>query len=374
MLCRQGGHAVTPDSLGGGGGQFCEKLCIARATGARFSKEEWAAALGQSYGDVSVAPAREWKDGAPTDVDKFGTLIATVWPEADYRTDGSYKAYGSALNRGEDEAGRGARAVDVSGWAVDADGDLTIDGVPASQAEWDRFPHTRLLQRATDFLKVKEACVDKNPAVSIRAAGVWAIHVESSKVMLREMGELYVDHDIQYAAATDGGRQLNDKDVMVAAAAALRCDGRVVGRALDPHALARSSYEAELASQSLHPSPVTGAAPLSPSYSFQSASDLPVAGRAHLWAGRVHCTGIEVHSAQDRPRGSDKGRASCVLQVGCRRHKGVALPQRPQVHGLQARGVQQWRRVGVVLHPGARLGLLREEAPLAGCGAVFQVV
>ena len=33
---------------------------------------------------------------------------------------------------------------------------------------------------------------------------------------------------------------------MVAAAAALRCDGRVVGRALDPHALARSSYEAEL--------------------------------------------------------------------------------------------------------------------------------
>ena len=95
--------------------------------------------------------------------------------------------------------------MDVSGWAVDADGDLTINGVPASQAEWDRLPHTRLLQRATDFLKVKEACVDKNPAVSIRAAGVWAIHVESSKVMLREMGELYVDHDIQYAAATDEG-------------------------------------------------------------------------------------------------------------------------------------------------------------------------
>ena len=42
-----------------GGGQFCEKLCIARATGAQFSKEEWAAALGQSYGDISVAPARE---------------------------------------------------------------------------------------------------------------------------------------------------------------------------------------------------------------------------------------------------------------------------------------------------------------------------
>ena len=33
---------------------------------------------------------------------------------------------------------------------------------------------------------------------------------------------------------------------MVAAAAALRCDGVVVGSALDPHALARSSYEAEL--------------------------------------------------------------------------------------------------------------------------------
>ena len=93
---------------------------------------------------------------------------------------------------------------------------------------------------------MKKACIDRNHAVSIRAAGVWAIHVESSKTTLREMGELYVDHDIQYAAATDGGRQLNHKDVMVAAAAAFRCDGRVVGRALDPHALARSSYEAEL--------------------------------------------------------------------------------------------------------------------------------
>ena len=117
-----------------GGGQFCEKLCIARATGAQFSKEEWAAALEQSYGDISVAPAKEWKDGAPTDVDKFGTLIATVWPEADHRTGGSYKAYGGALNRGEDESGKGARAVDVSDWAVDADGDLTLNGVPAAQA------------------------------------------------------------------------------------------------------------------------------------------------------------------------------------------------------------------------------------------------
>ena len=33
---------------------------------------------------------------------------------------------------------------------------------------------------------------------------------------------------------------------MVAAAAAFRCDGRVVGGALDPHKLALSSYEAEL--------------------------------------------------------------------------------------------------------------------------------
>ena len=94
-----------------------------------------------------------------------------------------------------------------------------------------RLPHTRLLQRATGLLKVKKACIDRNHAVSIRAAGVWAIHVESSKTTLREMGELYVDHDIQYAAATDGGRQLNHKDVMVAAAAAFRCDGRVVRRA-----------------------------------------------------------------------------------------------------------------------------------------------
>ena len=110
---------------------------------------------------------------------------------------------------------------------LDADGDLAVWGLRASQAEVGRLPHTRLLQRATGLLKVKKACIDRNHAVSIRAAGVWAIHVESSKVMLREMGELYVDHDVQYAAATDGGRQLNDKDVMVAAAAALRCDGRM---------------------------------------------------------------------------------------------------------------------------------------------------
>ena len=48
-----------------------------------------------------------------------------------------------------------------------------------------------------------------------KAAGGMLDHVESSKVMLHEMGQLYVDHDIQYAAATDGGRQLNDKDAMV---------------------------------------------------------------------------------------------------------------------------------------------------------------
>ena len=90
------------------GGQFCEKLCSARANGTRHSKAEWAAALRQSYGDVSVAPAREWRDGAPTDVDKFGTLVATVWPEADYRTGGSYKAYGGVLNRDEDGLGKGA--------------------------------------------------------------------------------------------------------------------------------------------------------------------------------------------------------------------------------------------------------------------------
>ena len=86
-----------------GGGQFCEKLCTARATGAQFSKEEWAAALEQSYGDISVVPAKEWKDGAPTDVDKFGTRIATVWPEADHRTGGSYKAYGGALIQREED-------------------------------------------------------------------------------------------------------------------------------------------------------------------------------------------------------------------------------------------------------------------------------
>ena len=102
------------------------------------------------------------------------------------------------------------------------------------------------MQLSTDLLKGKKASIDRNQSITIRAAGIWAIHVESSRAMLREMSKLYVDHDIQYAAATDGGRQRNNKDMMVAAAAAFRCDGKVVGGALDPHKLAPSSYEAEL--------------------------------------------------------------------------------------------------------------------------------
>ena len=89
--------------------------------------------------------------------------------------------------------------------------------------------------------------------------------------------------------------------------------------------------------------------------------------------GRSGTSFTDVPSAQDRPQGPGKGRSSCVLPVGCRKPEGGARPRRPQIHGLQARGVQQWRRVGVVLHPVARLGQ-REEAPLAGCGAVFRVV
>ena len=81
---------------------------------------------------------------------------------------------------------------------------------------------------------------------TLRGAGVWAIHVESSRQILREWNGLYVEHDIQYAAATDGGRQVDDKGRHVASSAGVLDNGCVVGGALDPHKDARSSYETEL--------------------------------------------------------------------------------------------------------------------------------
>ena len=72
----------------------------------------------------------------------------------------------------------------------DADGDLTTGGRLASQAEVGRLPHTRLLQLSTDLLKGKKASIDRNQSIKIRAAGIWAIYVESSRAMLREMNEL----------------------------------------------------------------------------------------------------------------------------------------------------------------------------------------
>ena len=52
--------------------------------------------------------------------------------------------------------------------------------------------------------------VDRGTEVTIRCAGEWAIHVESTRRTLEEWKELHALYDIQVAAATDGGRQLDE--------------------------------------------------------------------------------------------------------------------------------------------------------------------
>ena len=107
-------------------------------------------------------------------------------------------------------------------------------------------PCIQLLARATEFVKSKGAIVDRNRDVKIRAAGKWAVHVESSKRILEDWKEIHAKHNLQYAVATDGGRQLDDTSEPVAASAAFTHEGAHNGRRLDANGMARSSYETEL--------------------------------------------------------------------------------------------------------------------------------
>ena len=72
--------------------------------------------------------------------------------------------------------------------------------------------------------------MDRRQERTIGAAGKWAVHVESSRQIMRDWAGIHEEHDIQFAAATDGGRQPGDEGVMVASAAAFRDDGSTVGR------------------------------------------------------------------------------------------------------------------------------------------------
>jgi len=152
---------------------------------------------------------------------------------------------GRSIETGIDE-GREGREGEVREWSVDEAGDLMIGSRMATLGDARGLPCVRLLMRSTARLKEEGAAVDTGQERTLRSAGMWAIHVESSRQILREWNGLYVEHDIQYAAATDGGRQVDDKGRHVASSAGVLDNGCVVGGALDPHKDARSSYETEL--------------------------------------------------------------------------------------------------------------------------------
>ena len=228
------------------GNKFTELLLQARSSGEDVSKASWREALVETYGLVERLPAAEWRDGAPTDVDRYGSRIINVWPVADSRTGEGVRVYGGrSIETGIDE-GREGREEEVREWSVDESGDLMIGSRMATLVDARGLPCVRLLMRSTARLKEEGAAVDAGHERTLRGAGVWAIHVESSRQILREWNGLYVEHDIQYAAATDGGRQVDDKGRHVASSAGVLDNGCVVGGALDPHKDARSSYETEL--------------------------------------------------------------------------------------------------------------------------------
>ena len=127
--------------------------------------------------------------------------------------------------------GRVGRAAASVEWNVNDDGDLTITGRLASRVDARHLPCVRLLLLATHHLKNKGATVDRRQERTIRTAGKWAVHVKSSRQIMREWAAIHEEHDIQFAAATDGGRQPGDEGVMVASAAAFRDDGSTVGTA-----------------------------------------------------------------------------------------------------------------------------------------------
>ena len=228
------------------GEQFRDMLCSARANGIAQPKQAWADALTEAYGPIERQAAVAWLDGAPTDIDKYGARVITVWPGANYRTGGDCKTYGSRTADRDVAGGRAGRAAACAEWDVNDDGDLTIAGRLASRVDARKLPCVRLLLLATQQIKDKGATVDRQQERTIRSAGKWAVHVESSRQILHDWATIYEEHDIQFAAATDGGRQPGDEGTMVASSAAFRDDGRIVGGALDPINLARSSYEAEL--------------------------------------------------------------------------------------------------------------------------------
>ena len=229
-----------------GNDAFTVLLRQARVDGLTVSRERWAEALQQSYPGVTKRRAVEWWDGAPTDVDRHGTILVHVWPGAEHRTGGGSRVLGRRPVGDGVAAGEEERRREAGRWSVNADGDLLVDGAVAEEEEADGVPCIKLLVVATKDLKAEgDAEVDRGTEVTIRSAGEWAIHVESTRRTLEEWKELHALYDIQVAAATDGGRQLDEHGHPVASAAGYTSEGLIVGGGLDPERYP-SSYECEL--------------------------------------------------------------------------------------------------------------------------------
>ena len=119
------------------------------------------------------------------------------------------------------------------------DGGLEKNGSRADPAEAEGLPCVQLLIRTTEMMRDEGAEIDRSEEATIRGAGSWAVHVETSKRLLSDWNELHAEFDVQFAAATDGGRQVDEGGNAKASAAAIRNDGRLVGRALEANTWAR---------------------------------------------------------------------------------------------------------------------------------------
>ena len=228
------------------GSSFTEMLQKARASGEAVEKSKWAEALRETYKDVRRKDAVEWRDGAPRDADRYGARIVQVWPGADHRNGGDVRIAGRRAPCEQVARGREERELAAIGWEVGEDGGLEKNGSRAGPAEAEGLPCMQLLIRTTEMMRDEGAEIDRSEEVTIRGAGSWAVHVETSKRLLTDWNELHAEFDVQFAAATDGGRQVDEGGNARASAAAIRNDGRIVGRALEANTWARSSYECEM--------------------------------------------------------------------------------------------------------------------------------
>ena len=230
-----------------GDGSFSALLQHARATGESVSRERWVAAMEGSYPGVVRHGAREWWDGAPRDRDRYGTILVHAWPGAEHREGGDRRTFGRRPLSSELKAGEEERRAQGERWSVGRAGELLIDGREPGDSEADGVPCVRLLLNSTIALKEDaQAEVDGAREATIRSAGEWAVHVESTRHILEEWKELHATYDIQVAASTDGGWQwCNEKCRPTASAAVYHDDGTTGGGALDPWVYP-SSYECEL--------------------------------------------------------------------------------------------------------------------------------